>query len=396
MPDGGDSYSISTHQTISEIDATDWDACAGDANPFVSHAFLKALEDSGSVGVETGWGPHHLTLRDPLGDIAGAAPLYLKGHSHGEYVFDWGWADAYERAGGHYYPKLLGAVPFTPVTGPRLMIRDGMDRNLYLRAMGSGLIQLAERYGLSTIHLNFLPDDECRAIEPLGYMRRTGLQFHWQNDGYDSFDHFLAALASRKRKSIRKEREKVEAAGIAMKRLTGDDLKTEHWDHFYQFYIDTYDRKWGAPYLTRPFFDILQERLSDKVLLVMAYRQGQPIAGALNLIGKDTLYGRNWGCDGDYKFLHFEACYYQAIDFAIERGLDRVEAGTQGQHKIQRGYLPAPTYSMHWCRDPGFTQAIRQFLVHETREQSYLIRELGKQSPYRQTASSPEQGNKKR
>ena len=384
MPDGGDSYTISTHKSMAEIDARDWDACAGGDNPFVSHCFLQALEESGSVQPETGWGPHHLTLQDPAGEIVGAIPLYLKGHSHGEYVFDWAWADAYERAGGRYYPKLLSAVPFTPVTGPRLMVRQDAGHTMCLKALGSGMIQLAERYGLSTIHVNFLEDSPCDTLEELGYLRRTGLQFHWRNGGYQTFDDFLGDLSSRKRKSIRKEREKVRTAGIEMKRFSGPDLKPEHWDHFYHFYIDTYDRKWGAPYLTRPFFDLLQERMADQVMLVMAYQDGHPIAGALNLVGSQTLYGRNWGCDGNYKFLHFEACYYQAIEFAIERGLQTVEAGTQGQHKIQRGYLPTPTYSAHWCHDAGFTRAIQQFLDQETREQEYLICELGKQSPYRQ------------
>ncbi|RED49819.1 hypothetical protein DFP90_105191 [Aestuariispira insulae] len=383
MPDGGDSFTIATHASIAEIDPADWDACAGADNPFVSHAFLKALEESGSVRPDTGWGPHHLSLRGPDQRILAVAPLYLKGHSHGEYVFDWGWADAYERAGGQYYPKLLSAVPFTPVTGPRLMVRHDGETGLAKKALASGMMQLSERYGLSSIHINFLEDQDMDLLEELGFLRRTGMQFHWHNDGYESFDDFLDALASRKRKSIRKERDKVKAAGIEMKRLTGDELKPHHWDHFYQFYIDTYDRKWGAPYLTRAFFDILQARMADKTLLVMAYRDDHPIAGALNLIGSDTLYGRNWGCDGNYKFLHFEACYYQAIDFAIERGLKRVEAGTQGQHKLQRGYLPTPTWSAHWCPDPSFTRAIERFLIQERREQDYLIKALSEQSPFK-------------
>lgn len=384
MPDGADSYTIATHETIAEIGQADWDACAGGDNPFLSHAFLHALEASGSATAETGWLPQHLTLHGPDGRLCGVMPLYVKGHSYGEYNFDHSWAAAYERAGGRYYPKLLSAVPFTPVSGPRFLAAPGQDHAATVTGLASGLMQVARKYGLSGVHINFMPEADAPLLEERGFLIRHGHQYHWQNDDYKNFDNFLTALSSRKRKAIRKERRKVAEAGIDIRPLSGPDLKPHHWDDFYDFYIDTYDRKWGSPYLTRDFFERLHDTLADKVVLVMAYKDDRPIAGALNLRGRSALYGRNWGCVEDYKFLHFEACYYQAIDYAIAHGLQRVEAGTQGEHKIQRGYLPVRTYSAHWFQDEGFSDAVDRFLVEERREVARICDYLASQSPFRQ------------
>ncbi|WP_193171598.1 GNAT family N-acetyltransferase, partial [Nisaea nitritireducens] len=321
MPDGENNTetraAISVVRSIHEIDPADWDACAGAANPFLSHAFLSALEDSGSVKAETGWLPQHLVYADDEDRIAGIVPLYLKGHSQGEYVFDWGWADAYERAGGEYYPKLLSAVPFTPVTGPRLLCHPDVDAEAVGNILIGGLIEITKRFEVSSLHVNFLPEAQWNALGEAGFLKRVGLQFHWHNDGYENFGDFLDALSSRKRKAIRKERKAAAEAGLTIRKLTGADIEPRHWDAFYRFYTDTSDRKWGSAYLTRSFFDLLGERMADRVLLVIAEMDGTPVAGALNLIGDDTLYGRNWGCIADFKFLHFELCYYQAIDFAI-------------------------------------------------------------------------------
>lgn len=382
MPDGGDSFEIAAIDRLADIPADAWDACAGAANPFVSHAFLSALEDSGSVRPETGWLPQHLTLKDGAGRLLGTVPLYLKGHSHGEYIFDHAWAGAYERAGGRYYPKLLSAVPFTPVAGPRLMTAPHAPAGTRA-ALIQGLKAVCERHGTATLGLNFTDETDTPALEEAGFLIRHGHQFHWTNDGYGTFEDFLDALQSRKRKQIRKERRAVARAGLTVERLTGADLKPRHWDQFHAFYIDTYDRKWGSPYLTRAFFDLMQDRLADRVLLVLARADGRPIAGALNLIGTQALFGRNWGCLADYRFLHFELCYYQAIEFAIERGLARVEAGTQGEHKLQRGYLPMRTRSAHWIRDPGFREAIDRFLGEERRHVAHAIAALGAHGPFR-------------
>jgi predicted N-acyltransferase len=369
---------------ISTIPAVAWDACAGTANPFVRHDFLAALEASGSVGGRTGWRPCHAVLEDRGGRLRAAVPLYLKRHSYGEYVFDHGWAAAYERAGGRYYPKLQGAVPFTPVPGPRLLVAPGADREPIRRALVRGLVELAESQPVSSLHITFPDEADAEALAEGGLMLRTGLQYHWTNQGYRSFEDFLAALSSRKRKAVRKERREVAEAGVTLKVLTGDAVEPRHWDAFFRFYISTSDRKWGSPYLTRAFFDELARRMPDRVALVMAERDGKLVAGALNLIGAEALYGRNWGCAGDFRFLHFEACYYQAIEFAIARGLARVEAGAQGEHKIQRGYLPTVTYSTHWIREPGFAAAVGDFLRRERAaiEQEHLA--LMELSPFRQ------------
>ncbi len=360
---------------IAAIPAAEWDACAGADNPFLSHAFLEALEGSGSATAETGWLPQHLVLEDHSGSLVGAVPLYLKNHSYGEYVFDWGWASAYERAGGRYYPKLQCAVPFTPVTGRRLLLRQDAGPAAS-DALIAGMVELGRRHKVSSLHVTFPTEGEWQRLGEAGFLLRVGQQFHWQNDGYRSFDDFLDALNSRKRKQIRRERRDALADGIEIETVTGSAIRGEHWDAFYRFYRSTSDRKWGEAYLTRAFFDLLGERMSERVALVMARKNGRYVAGALNLIGRDTLYGRNWGCLGDFPFLHFEACYYRAIDFAIEHGLKRVEAGAQGQHKIQRGYLPTATYSAHWIRDRGFARAVEDFLVRERRALADEMEEL--------------------
>ncbi len=384
MPDGSEALTIRVAATVSEVDEADWDACAGKINPFVSHAFLSALEDSGSVKAKTGWQPQHMVLQDGAQRVLAVMPQYLKSHSYGEYVFDHAWADAYERAGGQYYPKLLSAVPFTPVPGPRLLVRGGEDADAAGRALAAGMVELVRRHDVSSAHVNFVDADQAALLESMGFMIRHGHQFHWHNRGYDSFDDFLGDLASRKRKSIRKERQRIAESGITIEALNGDDIRPAHWDAFYRFYIDTYDRKWGFPYLTRAFFDILAARLANRVVLVMASVDGHFIAGALNLRGDDALFGRNWGSDVAYKFLHFEACYYQAIDFAIAHGLARVEAGTQGEHKIQRGYLPVRTQSAHWFADAGMSRAIDQFLDRERQYEAAALEALTRNSPFRQ------------
>jgi hypothetical protein len=383
MADGGDGVTVKVVRRLADIAAAEWDACAGTDDPFLSHAFLEALEASGSATAETGWLPQHLALEDEGGRLLGAVPLYLKSHSYGEYVFDWGWASAYERAGGRYYPKLQCAVPFTPVTGPRLLLRPDAPAEA-ADALVAAMVELARRHKVSSLHVTFPTRGEWEKLGAAGFLQRVGQQFHWENDGYRSFDDFLAALNSRKRKQIRRERRDALADGIEIETLTGPALRDEHWDAFYRFYRSTSDRKWGEAYLTREFFTLIGERLPERVALVMAKKRGRYVAGALNLIGRDTLYGRNWGCIGDFPFLHFEACYYRAIDFAIARGLKRVEAGAQGEHKIQRGYLPTPTYSAHWIRDPGFATAIADFLRREQRALESEMEQLEEElSPFR-------------
>lgn len=381
MADGSDAVLARTVSSIHEIGEADWNALAYPPgrpfNPFIAYAFLAALEDSKSVAPEAGWAPMHLALEEQ-GQITGLVPLYVKGHSQGEYVFDHHWADAYERAGGRYYPKLVAASPFTPVPGPRLLAQNETAR----RHLAAALLQVSDRLGVSSTHVNFISAEEQTLLAGAGYLPRMGEQFHWFNRGYGSFDDFLAALASRKRKALRRERRDA-AQGLAIRRLTGGDIEERHWDAFWTFYQDTGARKWGHPYLTRTFFRLIAERMSDRLLLIMAERNGEPIAGALNLIGGDALYGRYWGCVEDVPFLHFELCYYQAIEFAIERGLARVEAGAQGQHKIARGYEPVPTYSAHYIADPGFRTAIARYLDAEREQTGMEIEALRGYVPYR-------------
>jgi predicted N-acyltransferase len=348
---------------IVAIDADEWDAIAGKENPFVSHAFLAALEVGGAVGGNVGWKAMHLLLRSEDGQLLGAMPHYLKHHSYGEYIFDQGWADAFERAGGTYYPKLLGAVPFTPACGPRLLVRDG--RSDLKAALAKGALHLLDKYQLSSAHINFLPEHDAKLLGNEGWLHRTGIQYHWHNQDYANFDAFLESLSSRKRKNIRKERASIAASGVTLLPLTGDAITKAHIDDFYRFYISTIDRKWGGAYLTHEVFAQLHRTMADKMLLIMAEYNGKIIGGALNFIGEDTLYGRNWGADIDIPNLHFEACYYQAIDFAIQHGLQRVEAGAQGFHKVQRGYLPVTTHSVHYIAHDGFRKAVSRFLNSE-------------------------------
>jgi predicted N-acyltransferase len=377
--------SVNIVEKLSQLSAVDWDACAGSDNPFVSYAFLSALEDSGSATSETGWQPHHLAIGVEDGRLLGVVPMYLKSHSQGEYVFDWGWADAYERAGGRYYPKLQAAAPFSPVTGPRILARPGDDADAIRATLIAGMIDTVKQYNLSSVNVTFAHEADAGRLEAAGFLIRHGHQFHWQNQGYDTFDDFLANLSSRKRKNIRKERKAIADAGVRFDTLVGDDIKPHHWDEFHEFYVSTYDRKWGYPYLTREFFDILNDRMADKVALIRAEENGYAIGGALNLIGSEALFGRNWGCNSQRKFLHFEACYYRAIDLAIELRLARVEAGTQGPHKIQRGYLPVQTYSAHWIRDEGFRDAVADFLVREKQAEAGEVEYLGELSPFRRS-----------
>ena len=381
MPDGSTSLTLTLHRAIAEIGAADWDACAGGANPFVSHAFLSALEDSGSAGPRTGWLPQHASLQDPGGRVLAVAPMYAKSHSYGEYVFDHGWAHAFERAGGSYYPKLQVAVPFSPVPGPRLLCRPGAE--IEPATLGRALVQACRELDLSSVHVTFCRESEWTALGDAGWLRRLGVQFHWQNAGYACFDDFLEVLSSRKRKTIRRERRDANAAGLDFRVLRGAEIRPHHWDAFYRFYTSTVDRKWGGAYLTRSFFTRLSERLGDAVVLMLAEHRGKPVAGALNLAGTDTLYGRNWGCRGEWPFLHFELCYYRAIEFAIANGLSRVEAGAQGEHKIQRGYLPCPTYSLHWIAHRGLRDAIGDFLDQERPEMCARMAALAELSPFR-------------
>lgn len=352
--------------SLKEITATEWDACAGHDNPFVRHAFLSALEDSGSATRQTGWLAQHVVIEAAGQGIVGVMPLYAKSHSYGEYVFDHGWAEAYERAGGRYYPKLQSAVPFTPVPGPRLMVRPDVNARAVRNALLDSAITLAEDADLSSLHITFLPGSEADELATRGLLRRAGLQFHWTNPGYASFDDFLATLASRKRKQIKRERREALQAGLTVRVLSGGDIEERHWDAFYAFYEDTGSRKWGSPYLTRKFFSLIGERMGEAIVLILVERAGRAIAGALNLKGTDALYGRNWGALEHHPFLHFEACYYQAIDYAIAHGLKRVEAGAQGEHKLARGYLPVATHSLHWIAHEGLRKAVQGFLARET------------------------------
>ena len=363
---------------VASIDGAEWDACAGTGNPFVSHAFLSALEESGSAVARTGWQPIPIVVDDADGRPAAILPAYAKSHSQGEYVFDHGWADAWERAGGRYYPKLQIAVPFSPVPGPRLLLRDPDLAPLLIAAAE----EVVRRHDLSSAHATFVEESQIPLFEAAGWLIRTDRQFHWANRGYGSFDDFLAALASRKRKAIRKERAAA-VEGLDIVRLTGEAIGEAHWDAFWHFYQDTGARKWGRTYLTSAFFTLLGQRMADRVILVLALRDGKPIAGALNLIGADTLYGRYWGCTEEVPFLHFELCYYQAIDIAIERGLARVEAGAQGEHKLARGYEPTPTWSAHYIPDPGFRRAVADYLAAERRAIAENIEDLNDYTPFK-------------
>lgn len=364
--------------SVGVFDAAAWDALVPDGNPFMRHGFLTALEDSGSVGEGTGWQPAPIVIEDEVGQLLAALPAYLKGHSQGEYVFDHSWADAYQRAGGRYYPKLQIAAPFTPATGPRLLLRDPA----FAAPLLSAAEQLCAQNRFSSAAATFIEPAQVPLFEDAGWMLRHDIQFHWTNRGYGSFDDFLADLSSRKRKDLRKERAAAQAA-VEIVRLRGADILPEHWDAFWIFYQDTGARKWGSPYLTRAAFELIGERMGDAVLLILAYQDGEPIAGAMNVIGRDVLYGRYWGCTHDVRFLHFELCYYQAIDAAIELGLKRVEAGAQGGHKLARGYQPVRTTSAHWIADPGFREAIADFLERERAGVAADANYLDRRTPFR-------------
>ena len=380
----GDAFVVRLASSIADIPAPDWDDCASShPNPFTSHAFLRALEDSGSATAETGWLPQHLLLEDGSGTLLGCLPCYLKSHSRGEYVFDHGWADAYLHAGGRYYPKLQASIPFTPVTGKRLLVRPGEAEAEREALLLQAAIQVADRLGVSSLHITFLTREEWRLAGELGLLKRTDQQFHWQNKGYGSFEDFLGALASRKRKAIRRERSQALEGGIETEWVTGSDLTEAHLDTFFAFYIDTGARKWGSPYLTRDCFSLLRQSMTDRILLVLAKRSGAYIAGALNFIGQDALYGRYWGSIEDHPFLHFEVCYYQAIDFAIAHKLARVEAGAQGAHKLARGYLPSETYSAHYIADAALRRAVADYLKRERLAVAREIALLTEESPYR-------------
>jgi hypothetical protein len=380
---------ITVETSLAAIAPEEWDACAcpeaaaggRPADPFTTHRFLKALEDSRSVGVGTGWSPRYLVARAG-GETVAVAPLYAKSHSQGEYIFDHNWAHAYERAGGRYYPKLQIAVPFTPATGRRFLVRPGYEE-LGMAALVQGAVQLTDENGLSSLHVTFCTGEEAQAGAALGLMRRASQQFHWRNAGYGDFDAFLAELSSRKRKTVRKERERAAAFGGQIRALTGPEIEPRHWDAFWTFYQDTGARKWGTPYLTRAFFEHAHETLRDDMLLVFAEREGRPVAGALNFIGRDALYGRYWGCTEHHPCLHFELCYYRAIDFAIEHGLATVEAGAQGEHKLARGYMPVTTHSLHWIRDPGFSDAVARYLEAERAAVDEEIEVLTTYGPFR-------------
>jgi len=385
-----DIHSLNGLDTLASSSATT-KSCAGSAsgyNPFVSHEFFSALEASGSACARTGWGPRHLLARLD-GAIAGIVPCYLKSHSQGEYVFDRGWADAYERAGGRYYPKLQASVPFTPAAGPRLLIRDGVDADRIGDALARGLVALCGATNASSAHVTFAREAEWKFLAGHGFLQRNDQQFHWHNQGYRGFEDFLATLNSRHRKAIRRERRDALGNGITIHALTGSGITEEAWDAFFDFYMDTGSRKWGRPYLTRSFFSLIGQSMADDVLLMMAKREGRWIAGAINFIGSDTLFGRNWGAIEHHPFLHFEVCYYQAIDFAIQRGLKTVEAGAQGEHKLARGYLPQTTYSAHFIADPDLRRAIADYLKRERAYVAEAARELTDAAPFRKPAEEP-------
>lgn len=386
--DNSPTISVNVLTSLSQISAEDWDSCAcpeaalGRAiDPFTTHRFLKALEDSGSVGPRTGWDPRYLVAESD-GETIAVAPLYGKGHSQGEYIFDHSWAHALENAGGHYYPKLQIAVPFTPATGRRFLTRPGYEA-IGMSALVQGGVQLASDNDLSSLHITFCTEAEAIAGEKMGLLRRTTQQFHWLNAGYADFDAFLATLSSRKRKNIRKERTQAQGFGGHIEMLTGDAIQPEHWDAFWVFYQDTGARKYGQPYLTRAFFEIAHESLRDDIALAMAFHEDHAVAGALNLIGRDALFGRYWGCVEDHPCLHFELCYYQAIAFAIEHKLGSVEAGAQGDHKLARGYLPRATHSLHWMADAGFSQAVARYLTAERAAVDEDIEILTSYGPFR-------------
>ncbi|KAM5574310.1 hypothetical protein ABKV19_013673 [Rosa sericea] len=384
--------SVSVISSISEVSSSDWDACSLDAtgpdkyNPFLTHAFLSSLEHSASAVKETGWTPSHIVAKDANENTLGVVPLYLKSHSYGEFVFDHSWADAYYSFGSRYYPKLQCCVPFTPVTGPRILVRNTLFKDQVFDIIVSALKDLTAKYQISSLHITFPSKKEWDKLSDKGFLQRIGMQYHWKNRNYKNFDEFLMDMKQSKRKNIRQERKKILQQNLTMKRLRGDEIKARHWDAFYNFYRNTTDNKWGTPYLTREFFHNIGSKMGDQVLLVVAEEGDELVAGALNLIGGDTLFGRLWGCHprAYYPSLHFEACYYQAIEAAIELDLSTVEAGAQGEHKIQRGYMPVATYSCHYLINQSFRKAIEDFLVRESTQVKLVMKLLHDSGPFKE------------
>ena len=377
-------------ESISKIHASDWNNCArsenNDLNPFLSHEFLSSLEESGSVSQETGIKPLHLLVKDKYGEIQACVPVYVKSHSYGEYVFDWNWAQAYENAGGNYYPKLFSGIPFTPVTSSRLLLREKKNKSSSIKTrkkLINTLKNLVHDLGLSSLHITFPEEEEIKSMEELGLLTRSGYQFHWKNNNYKDFPEFLSELSSKKRKNIKKERIVANSLDIKYITLTGEDIKQSHWDAFYKFYLNTIDKKWGNAYLNRSFFEILSNKIPEKMVLILGERDSEIVCGALNFLGAQTLFGRNWGTITNEKMIHFEVCYYRAIDFAIKNNLLKVEAGAQGAHKIQRGYLPVRTYSSHWVENLQFREAIEKFLIEEKKILNNEIDLLNKKSPFK-------------
>ncbi|KPF72974.1 hypothetical protein IP69_02810 [Bosea sp. AAP35] len=387
--------------SLKAVPAAAWNACAwSDAperspaghdreNPFICHEFLRALEESGCVGGRSGWSPAYLLVEDEAGALLAATPSYLKSHSQGEYVFDHGWADAYERAGGRYYPKIQVAAPFTPATGPRLLVAAGGRAKEARAGLIAGLEALRDQTEASSVHVTFAQEPEIASLREAGYLERHDLQFHWQNEGFSAYDDFLATLASRKRKALKRERREALSNGITVEVLSGADLTEAVWDDFHSFYEDTGARKWGRPYLNRAFFSAVGTAMGERIVLMMAKREGRYIAGAINFRGANTLYGRNWGCVEDHPFLHFELCYHRAIDYAIAHGLVRVEAGAQGEHKLARGYRPVVTRSLHQLADPGLQRAVAHFLTRERQQIAQAQEALAAESPFRKAGDAP-------
>jgi predicted N-acyltransferase len=384
-------YTVRVIRQIQEAGKANWGDLFGTSsrtrteyyNPFISYNYLSSLEESGSASIDSGWLPSHVLLHDEKGSLAGAVPAYLKDNSQGEYVFDHGWADAFERAGGNYYPKLQCSVPFTPASGPRLLLREPQSVQLTQDMLAKVLVDLTDQLGISSAHVTFAPDDDIQVLTKAGFLHRTDQQFHFINQGYRDHNEFLDALSSRKRKDLRKERAAALSGGIEIDWLTGSDLTEDIWNQFFAFYMDTGSRKWGQPYLTRKFYSLIGERMAEDILLIMAKRDGRYIAGAINFIGSDALYGRHWGCIEDHPFLHFEVCYHQAIDFALAKGLSRVEAGAQGSHKLARGYMPVTTHSAHYIAHPGFRKAVSDYLIHERKEVDAVQDYLDDHGPFR-------------
>ena len=378
---------IKVFPDIREIGQSCWDKCAAPKgstfDPFTSYSFLRALEESKSACSESGWSPCHLGLESSCGELLGIVPSYLKSHSQGEYVFDYAWADAFERAGGRYYPKLQISIPFTPATGRRLLVSDRVDSKGLETELAQGLLSLADRVKASSVHLTFLEKEQWQGLSKLGFLQRTHSQFHWENQDYRSFSEFLDSLASKKRKNIKRERKGAIESGVVIERITGKEILERHWDAFYNFYLDTANRKWGSAYLTREFFSMVGQTMAEHILLIMCKKGGRYIAGAINFIGSECLYGRNWGCVEDYPYLHFEVCYYQAIDFAIENNLKRVEAGAQGAHKLARGYMPIHTYSSHWIANNSFSEAVSSYLDQERQHVDQEIDFVEKKGPFK-------------